>query len=466
MPSRAARRTAARPTRRLPIRAKCRAARTSSITRRWSAASRAAYYDENADGHTVAEVISLAGGAATPIATSTGSGKIDIKFQTIGPLVLAWTDRGNRMATMTMWSAAAGVIAAGTDIRPNRAGGSPDGTSIVYESAVDSTTANVTAGPLASAQLVAAANSADTDCWQDTDLAASADRLVARYCPGSATAFSLVSVADDGSSPITLSTDASAAYYGSAQVVWIESTGALDVGTPDGSSTLALAGDASEFAVSSDESTVAWLTTGGAIYVQPLAGSGSAQLVVAAGAMQLGALSPDDQTVMYATQVVDMGSGYIQPYTDVVIARPGIAPLVLEPDPTSCAGCMYNSFTPDGAYALALDPIDNSDNADGAGPVRAFSTTDGSSVSTFGSAVYAAVDERGSDVIVLDAARNSALESGWAYDITVRSPLPADAGTVIARGAESFVFDPALTMAAVSFAGSDATAGVWITPLP
>src|ERR1700735_4522875 len=89
-----------------------------------------AYYDENADGHTVAEVVPLAGGAATPIATSTGSGKIDIKFQTIGPLVLAWTDRGNRMATMTMWSAASGVIAAGTDIRANRAGGSAGGTSL------------------------------------------------------------------------------------------------------------------------------------------------------------------------------------------------------------------------------------------------------------------------------------------------------------------------------------------------
>ncbi|HEY1549932.1 MAG TPA: hypothetical protein VGG28_19015, partial [Kofleriaceae bacterium] len=282
--------------------------------------------------------------------------------------------------------------------------------------------------------------------------------------PGASTAFSLVSFADDGSSPITLSTDASAAYYGSAQIVWIGSTGALDAGTPDGSNTVALAGDASAFAVSSDESTVAWLTTGGAIYEQALAGSGSAQLVVASGAMQLGAVSPDDQTVMYATQVVDMGSGYIQPYTDVVVARPGMAPIVLEPDPVSCAGCMYNSFTPDGAYALALDPIDNSDTADGAGPVRAFSATDGSSVSTFGSAVYAAVDERDSNIIVLDATRNSALESGWAYDITSRSPV--DDGTVIARGAESFVFDPALTTAAVSFAGSDANAGVWITPLP
>jgi hypothetical protein len=424
-----------------------------------------AYYDENADGHTVAEVIPLAGGAAMPIATSTGSGKLDIKFETIGPLVLAWTDRGNRMATLTMWSAAAGAIAIGADVRPNRAGGSTDGTAVLYESAVTATTANVTAGSLASTQLVGSANAADNDCWQDTDLAASAGRLVARYCPGASTSFSLVSVAADGSSPVTLSTDASSAYYGSAAIVWTESSGALDVGTPDGSSTRALAGDASAFAVASDESTVAWLTTGGAIYLQAVAGSGSAQLVVASGAMQLGALSPDDQTVMYATQVVAMGSGYIQPYTDVLVARPGVAPLVLEPDPTSCAGCMYNSFTPDGAYALALDPIDNSDTADGAGPVRAFATSDGSSVFTFGSAVYAAVAVRGSSVIVLDAARNSALESGWAYGITLRGPQPDDAGTVIARGAESFVFDPALTMAAVSFAGSDATAGIWVTPL-
>ena len=81
--------------------------------------------------------------------------------------------------------------------------------------------------------------------------------------------------------------------------------------------------------------------------------------------------------------------------------------------------------------------------------------------STFGSDVYSAVALRGSNLIVLDATRNSALESGWAYDLTLWSD-----DTVIAHGAENFAFDPALTTAAASFAGSDATAGVWITPLP
>src|ERR1700729_1031732 len=80
-----------------------------------------AYYDMNADGHTVAEIIPLAGGTATPIATSTGSGKVDIKFETVGPIVFAWTDRGNRQSTLTIWSAATGAISIGSDVRPGRA---------------------------------------------------------------------------------------------------------------------------------------------------------------------------------------------------------------------------------------------------------------------------------------------------------------------------------------------------------
>ena len=40
-----------------------------------------AYYDTNDAGHTVAEIIPIGGGTATPIAASTGSGKLDIEFE-------------------------------------------------------------------------------------------------------------------------------------------------------------------------------------------------------------------------------------------------------------------------------------------------------------------------------------------------------------------------------------------------
>jgi hypothetical protein len=425
-----------------------------------------AYYDVNDSNHTVAESIPIAGGQATSIATSTGSGKIDIKLETIGPIVFAWTDRGNKMSTMTLWSAGAGVLPLGQDIRPGRAGGLPDGTAIIYESAVGSSSANIVAGSLSAAQLVGAANSADNDCWQDTDLAAAGDRLVARYCPGTSTTFSLVSAAADGSSPATLSTDATGAYYGSSSIVWIESSGALFAASPDGSSSTALGSDATDFTFSSDGTTVAWLTAGGAIYLQALAGSGSATQVVAPGiAKQLGALSPDDQTVMFASQVVDMGSAYVQPFTDVLAARAGSAPIVLEPDATSCAGCMYSSFTADGKYALAIDPIDNSEQADGVGPIRAFAIDTGASVATFGSNGYSAVANSGSSIVLLEATSASSLETGFAYGLTQLDASSGTVGTVIARDAESFVFDDALTNAVVSFPGSDATAGIWVTPL-
>lgn len=50
--------------------------------------------------------------------------------------------------------------------------------------------------------------------------------------------------------------------------------------------------------------------------------------------------SPDDQTMLFASQVVDMGSAFVQPFTDLLAARAGNAPLVLEPNATSCVGCM------------------------------------------------------------------------------------------------------------------------------
>lgn len=48
------------------------------------------------------------GGEPTTIATSAGTGKQDIRFEVWGDTVLAWTDRGNRTSTLTVWSAASG----------------------------------------------------------------------------------------------------------------------------------------------------------------------------------------------------------------------------------------------------------------------------------------------------------------------------------------------------------------------
>ena len=416
-----------------------------------------AYYDTDADGHTVAEIIPLAGGTATPIATSSGSGKIDIRFETVGPVVFAWTDRGDRMSTLTMWSAATGPIAVGPGVRPGRAGATADGTQVLYETAVTATSANVVAGPIAGTpQLVGSANASDNDCWQDTDLTSSGSALFARFCPGTATAFSLVTVAG---SAATLSTDAIDAYYGSSAIVWLEASGTL------ATATAVLATDATQFSISPDETTAAWLTGSGAIYLGSL-GSAAPELVVAAPlAKQLGAISPDDQTVLFASQVVDMGSGYVQPYTDVLEARPGMQPIVLVPQPTSCPSCMFSSFTPDGAYALVLDPIDNSEAADAAGPIHAFATADGTSVGSFGSGVYSAVAVRGTSLIALDAVRASSLETGWAYGITLRAS-PEAGDTVIAQGAENFTFDASLEHAIASFSGSGSDAGIWVAPIP
>jgi hypothetical protein len=55
--------------------------------------------------------------------------------------------------------------------------------------------------------------------------------------------------------------------------------------------------------------------------------------------------------------------------------------------------------------------------------------------------------------VLFEATKNSALETGFAYGLTLQDATTSATGTVIARDAESFVF------------GSDAIAGIWVTPI-
>jgi hypothetical protein len=421
------------------------------------------FYDTNADGHTVAKAVPLAGGDVVTIATSAGTGKADVRFEIDGHVVFAWTDRGNRVANLTIWSRATGTIAIGPNVRPGRAAATSDGAYVLYERDVTANTVSVVGGPIAGTHaLLATANSLDSSCWQNTDLAASGDRLVARYCPDPATAFTLATFAANGQ-VATLASDVPGAFYGANQIVWRDATGVLTAAAADGTAPQVLGSDVAEFAISADESTAAYRTNAGAIATAPLAG-GSATTLVASGAMALGALSPDRQTVLYASAIDDRGTGFVQPYTDVQLVAPSAAH-ALVPTPTSCAGCMASPFTPDGQYVLELDPIDNSSAADAAGPLHVFRAATGESIGSFGSVVYNAL-AIGDQLFAFDAARDATLDSGWSYGLTLVSP-DLSTQAIVARVADGFALDPAHMHVAVSFTDTgDRLAGIWVAPVP
>jgi hypothetical protein len=105
---------------------------------------------------------------------------------------VTWTDRGNRVATLTIWSRNTGVVSIGSNVRPGRAAATPDGRFVMYERDITATTANVALGPIPGMQaVVAGANSADSTCWQTTDLVSVGGRLLVRFCPGTSTTFTL-----------------------------------------------------------------------------------------------------------------------------------------------------------------------------------------------------------------------------------------------------------------------------------
>lgn len=430
------------------------------------------FSDVDPAGHSVAKVISIDGGPVTVIATSAGTGKADIRFEIRGSVVFAWTDRGNRVAALSIWSQATGVVPRGPNIRPGRAAATADGRMIAYERDVTATTVNLVVGPTGGPDaVVAAANAEDAACWQNTDIASigsASPRLLARYCPAGLTAFTLRSVAADGTTQ-DLSLAAETAWFGAPRTIWREAGGVLAT-TQDGVNVAKLATNATDFVVSRDVTKLAFLTPEGAIFGLPTDRSATPQVLVPAPeAKQLGALSPDGQTVLYASKTEDRGQNNIAPYTDVRASIPLDAPRTLIPDTTSCPGCLFDSFTPDGRYALVLDPIDNTQTADGAGPIKVFSLATGKEITSFGSNIYTAIALGGSGItsrfLFVDAVRDSKLATGWVYGMTARAIDPASSPIDVARGAENFALDRAHARGVVSFNGTDEFAGLWVISL-
>jgi hypothetical protein len=424
-----------------------------------------AYYDYDSDGHGVAHVVPLAGGSATTIATSVGTGKQDVRFQISGDIVFAWTDRADMQATLTMWTSATGAISVGSAVRPGRAAATPDDQFVLIERIVTTDdTAAVAVGPLAGPWITTeTANAADTDCWQDTDLVAIGDRLLARFCPAGATNWELHSYTGDGSDDVVLSGSANVAAYGN-RAVWIDGSNTLQSALGDGTEPVVLATDAAGFQISDDGSAVAALSTAGAIATTAIDGTGSATQLVAAGAMQLGAVSAQAVTVLYATMLDGSGTpAPVQPYTNVLAAT-AAGSVTLEPATTSCPACLTESFTAGGSAVMLLDPIDNSPTAQGEGVLRVVDLGSGATAATFGTVVYDAVPLPSSTRFVfLSATPDPSLSTGWAYGLVTRDPVAGDA-TSYAENAENFAFDPALGHVAVSFSSGPLT-GIWVAPV-
>ncbi|HEY0189489.1 MAG TPA: hypothetical protein VGC42_00110, partial [Kofleriaceae bacterium] len=384
------------------------------------------YSELDASGHATAQVMPLAGGPATRIATSSGTGKSDLRFDVEGGVVFVWADRGNRVATLTVWSAATGVVPRGDNIRPGRAAATADGAMIAFERDITATTATLVGGPIAGPdRVIATASAEDGDCWRDTNLASGGDRLFVRYCPPGATAFSLRSVGAGGAIR-ELSAAAASASYSAARVIWREADGNL-AASSDGATVDRLATGVAEVSLSHDQRSLAYRTDGGAIFTMPADhGAAATQVVAAPEATQLGPIAEDGQHVLYATQRETRGRDPVQPYTDVRVAGPS-GKQTLVAGTTSCPGCLYDSFSPDGRYALVLDPIDNSQEADGAGPIEVFDLADGRAAAGFGAGVYTAFalggDATGLDArfLFVDAVRDPALSTGWRYGLQARA---------------------------------------------
>jgi len=422
------------------------------------------FYDFDEDGHSIAKVIPIAGGDETTIATSMGTGKPDIRFEIAGNVVFAWTDRGNRVGTLTIWSRSTGVVAVGPNVRPGRAAATSDGNYVVYERDVTATTVNVAMGPIQGPPtIVESDNSADSTCWQTTDLASVGNRLLVRACPGSATAFTLRSYAPDGSASTAVSTSATSAWYGTDRVVYLEGNGAVASALGDGTGSASLASNVAEFGVSDDGTTVFSRGNDGSISSIATDGTGTARQLVPSGAMMLGAIAPSHASALYATTLNDLGAGYVQPYTDVKTT----SGLVLVPGATSCPSCLISSFTSDSRYALVLDPIDNSETADGEGPIHVFDLTTGTTVTSFGSTIFDALSIDGTRFLFLDAVRDSTQVTGWLYGLTSRGVLADDSTTTIATGVEALATDDSGTTVVYSMSENtdDNYAGVWVSPL-
>src|SRR5262249_9160330 len=149
--------------------------------------------------------------------------------------------------------------------------------------------------------------------------AAVSGHMLVRYCPGTSTAWTLRSIAADGTA-VDLSHAADGASFGDAHVVWLETGGVL-AASADAVTSPTLASNAAGATPTHDASHVGYLSTTGAIFGG--SSDGPLGMVVPSGAVQLGGLSPDGAHVLYATQAVTKTHDDVAPYTDVRVASSG-----------------------------------------------------------------------------------------------------------------------------------------------
>jgi len=427
-------------------------------------------------GAQVAEVIALDGGGETTIATGTAAEKT-LRIDTNGPVVFVWTNRGNRIAMLTVWSKATGVVPVGAGIRPGRSAATSDGAFIAYVDNVTATTADVVVSAIASTSptTVGTLNASDTSCWQDVDLefAGTPPRFLSFFCPTPSAAFTVRSTATDGSGSTDLSSATTLETVGKNVVVVAGGDAGLQSFAPDGTNPVTLfAPGVAAFELSADESTVAFQTNDDSIQTSLIAVAGAHVAVPSGQGMQLGPISPDKNYVLFASALGDAGANQVAADTDVQLASTldGGAIRALVSTITSCPGCLADSFTPDVTFAMAIDPIDNSETAGGVGPLHVF-PLDGGADSRIGTNVYTvlALDAgsgASSQLLFVEGTPNAALSTGYAYELYTRSLGPSDMPTEIARGAELLAVDDARTVVVYSIPGDDDLAGVWVVPLP
>lgn len=422
------------------------------------------FIDLDADKHTTAKIVPLAGGAETTLVASTGSGKDDLRYAIAGKVVFVWSDRGSRVATLTMWSEASGVVKIGPNVRPGRAAATSDGKTVLYVRDVTDAGASVVAGPIDGAKTtIGTLNAADDDCWRNVDLslvgAGAEQRLVARYCPDATKAFSLRTFDPATKATSAIGSNVTSAAYGGARLVWAEGGGTLKSAAPDGTALVILGSDAAEYALAPNQAIVAYRTKSGAIAT--VAPDGGPAKTVANDAVALGAVSPHARALLFATAMTDAGATDVQALN---LEDGGKSTIVAKP--TSCPNCLFDSFSDDETRVLVIDPLAK----DGTGPVRIADLFSGATIATTTGrpiVTAAAYGDAGATqrFVFLDSTPDPSLGNGASFGITTRGLAKAADAKVIAKGVENVEVEIAKNLAVFSFAGTGDKAGVWVAPL-
>jgi len=123
----------------------------------------AAFTEATSRGGRAAKVIALDRSGETTTAEGAAGDK-SVLVQVIGEVVFAWTNRGNRTATLAVWSKSTFAVAKGMGIRPGRAAATHDGAFIGYIQNVTAAAADIVVGPTAgAAAVIGSLNAADGD---------------------------------------------------------------------------------------------------------------------------------------------------------------------------------------------------------------------------------------------------------------------------------------------------------------